>query len=461
MNGRQPQVLVVDDEPNLRLVLSALLTRDGYEVLEAESGESAIEMLNDHHIDLVFSDLKMPGLDGMDVLRSALVIDPKLAVVIVTAHGTVDSAVEALKIGAFDFITKPFEHQEVIAIARKAIKSRELADDEASAFEGVAKEYSRYGILGRTQGILDTHDLITRVANTPSAVLVVGESGTGKELVARALHETSDRASRPFIRVNCSAIPVEHHESELFGIELNRGGMASPAQSRPGRVELADSGTLYLDEVSALSAEAQIKLLRLLQDREFERVGGVKTNRVDVRVVAGTQKDLSPLVEQGLFREELKYRLSVVRFEMEPLRRRLEDISLLVSALVRKFNQRLRKNVESVDEQAMLRLHAYPWPGNVRELEYVMERAMLFCDGSTLTADNLPLPKEALRSLSNQNATGLKTQVKAAMILLERELIEKALRQTLGNVTHSARLLKISRKGLQLKMKELGLREKE
>jgi DNA-binding NtrC family response regulator len=302
-------------------------------------------------------------------------------------------------------------------------------------------------------------------------VLITGESGTGKELVARALHENSARRDKPFIKVNCAAIPRDLMESELFGYE--RGAFTGAVGSKPGRFELANGGTLFLDEVGSIPIEMQVKLLRALQESEFERVGGVKTIRVDVRLVAATNSDLKKEIAAGAFREDLYYRLNVVPIRLPALRERREDIPLLVQHFVKKFDARLNKHVSFVDPTALDVLSSHPWPGNIRELENVIERAVLFCDGSTLRASDLPaeLGNTPLPPLATPSARsplpappasdGLKEQVKAAMNRLERELIVKALEQTGGNVTHAARLLKISRKGLQLKMKELGLRERD
>jgi len=461
------QVLVVDDEPNLRRVLSAQLSRDGYDVHTAEDGAQALAVLAEHHIDLVITDLKMPGVDGMELLRSALKLDAELPVVMITAHGTVDNAVEALKLGAFDYITKPFDQGEVRTIVRKALKTRDLAAREASPPSVHLAGEARYGIIGSSAGITELHSVLNRVVDTPSTVLITGEGGTGKELVARALHENSSRRQRPFIRVNCAAIPRELMESELFGYE--GGAVSGAVASKPGRFELAAGGTLFLDEIASVPVELQVKLLRALQEGEFERVGGVNTHRVDVRLVAATNTDLKRAISEGSFREDLYYRLNVVPIRLPPLRERAEDIPALIQHFLERFNARLRKQVQGVAPDAQSLLTAYAWPGNIRELENVMERAVLFCDGERLEREDLPIeiregdPSQASERRASEDELvgedGLKEKVRAAMSRLEKKLIVKALDQTRGNVTHAARLLKISRKGLQLKMKELGLRD--
>jgi two-component system, NtrC family, response regulator AtoC len=469
MLPEKKQVLIVDDEPNLRKILAAQLARDGYDVMTAEDGAEGLQMLRDHHIDLVVTDLKMPNVDGMALLRDALREDADLPVIMITAHGTVDTAVEALKLGAFDYLTKPFDKDEVRQVVAKALRTRELAD--ADAKEPARGEGSRFGIVGQSAGLNDLYQVLERVADTPTTVLITGESGTGKELVARALHSHSSRRERPFIKVNCAAIPKELIESELFGYE--RGAFTGAVSSKPGRFELASGGTLFLDEIGEIPVEMQVKLLRALQESEFERVGGIKTIRVDVRLVAATNRDLKKLIASGAFRDDLFYRLNVVPIRLPPLRERTGDIGMLVTHFLRKFNERLKKHVQGIEPEAMDVLSAYGWPGNIRELENVVERAVLFCDGERLSAQDLPgeLRSGALPlSPGGHNAgpaqpippeSGLKEHVKIAMSRLERDLVSRALTQTHGNVTHAARLLKISRKGLQLKMKELGLRETE
>ena len=475
------QVLIVDDEPNLRKILAAQLSRDGYDVLLAEDGEQGLLLLREHHIDLVVTDLKMPKVDGMTLLREALAEHPELPIVMITAHGTVDTAVEALKLGAFDYLTKPFDKDEVRQIVGKALKTRELASEEPSAAtiapdgptaEVGKNEGARFGIIGQSAGLTELYAVLERVADSPTTVLITGESGTGKELVARALHDHSSRKGKPFIKVNCAAIPKELIESELFGYE--RGAFTGAVSSKPGRFELANGGTLFLDEIGEIPVEMQVKLLRALQESEFERVGGIKTMRVDVRLVAATNRDLKKLISQGAFREDLFYRLNVVSIRLPALRERATDTPLLVEHFLKKFNERLKKAVTGVEAEALELLGAYGWPGNIRELENVMERSVLFCDGQKLRVEDLPLELRGPGAVSASIVPaaeagvdigalpaegGLKEHVKVAMSRLERDLVSRALKQTNNNVTHAARLLKISRKGLQLKMKELGLRE--
>src|SRR3954468_13814799 len=324
MLPERKQILVVDDEPNLRRVLSAQLERDGYDVHTAEDGEQALLILKENHLDLVITDLRMPKVDGKELLRRSVELDDELPVVMITAHGTVDNAVEALKTGAFDYITKPFDQAEVRTVVRKALRTRDLSATEASRSAQAQQEGARYGIIGQSTGILELYAVLDRVADTPTTVLITGESGTGKELVARALHENSSRRDKPFIKVNSAAIPKDLMESELFGHE--RGAFTGAVGAKPGRFELAHEGTLFLDEIGEIPNEMQVKLLRVLQESEFERVGGVKTLRGDARLVGAPTRDLKKEIPVGGFREDLYYRLNVVPIALPALRERRSDI---------------------------------------------------------------------------------------------------------------------------------------
>jgi DNA-binding NtrC family response regulator len=458
------QILVVDDEPNMRKVLRAMLEHDGHEVHVAEDGAEALRILAENHVDLVITDLRMPGMDGMTLLQRIHGQRPLLPVIMVTAHGTVDTAVEAIKLGAFDYLTKPFERRTLRQILSKAARTLELSRKDASLERDPA---GRFRIIGRSAAMQEIFAVIERVAATPSTVLITGESGTGKELIARALHENSNRANQAYIRINCAAIPPTLIESELFGYE--KGAFTGAETAKPGRFELADKGTLFLDEIGEVSPEMQVKLLRAIQEGEFERVGGITTTSVDVRLITATNQDLRQRIADGLFREDLFYRLNVVHIHVPPLRERIEDIDLLVAHFLERYNTRLGKQVARVSDEALEALRACPWPGNIRELENAIERCVLFCDEDAILPSHLPrevggqkpetgsgeIPvPEALRA-----GGGLKDQVRAATATIERQLIQRALEQTGRNVTRAARLLEISRKSLQTKMKEFGLRE--
>lgn len=470
------QILIADDEPNLRRVLSAQLIKDGYDVEAVPSGTEALKALRENHVDVVVTDLRMPGIDGMELLKHVALEHPGVPVIMITAHGTVDTAVEALKLGAFDYVTKPFDKDEFRSVVRKAARTRDARQrDVAPVSRG-----ARFRIIGESPAMQDVYQVIEKVADTPSTVLITGESGTGKELIARALHDQSSRADKPFISVNCGAIPPDLIESELFGYE--RGAFTGAVTSKPGRFELADGGTLFLDEIGEVPVNMQVKLLRALQEQAFERVGGIKTIQVDVRVVAATNRDLKTAIDQGSFREDLYYRLNVVHLHLPPLRERNTDIPLLMEHFLERFNERLKKHVKTVSPEALAFIMAHPWRGNIRELENVIERCVLFCDGDTVAVSDLPgevrepdgvrserastpPPPMALSSsapppaIGTDSSSGLKEAIREATMRLERELIVRALEQTNGNVTHTARLLKISRKSLQMKMKEFGLRE--
>jgi len=464
---RKARVLLVDGDVESRRLMTTRLTTANYSVESVDSAEAALDACVRSRPNLVVTDLHLRAMDGLGLLKELKSRWPAVTVIIVTAHGTIDTAVEALKSGAFDFVTKPFDKDEVRQIVAKALKTRELRGADATSIP--AAHDARFGIIGTSPGIMELYAILERVADTPTTALITGESGTGKELVARALHEHSGRKEKPFIKVNCAAIPKELIESELFGYE--RGAFTGAVTSKPGRFELASGGTLFLDEIGEIPVEMQVKLLRALQESEFERVGGIKTIRVDVRLVAATNRDLKKLIAGGSFREDLFYRLNVVPIRLPALRERTGDIPLLVTHFLGKFNERLRKKVEGVEGDAMDVLVQYPWPGNIRELENVVERAVLFCDTQKVRASDLPPEIRGIPAMANvplpeadlqaalASEGGLKEHVKVAMSRLEKELVSRALQQTSGNVTHAARLLKISRKGLQLKMKELGLRE--
>ncbi len=458
------RILVVDDEPSIRTVLKAHLTRDGYEVVTATDGAEAVGALGQAPFDLVLSDLKMPGMSGLELLAWVTREQPGLPVILITAHGTVDTAVEALKLGAQDFITKPFDLDELKQAVEKALlveraRRRNWLDDSLMDGEG-----SRFDLVGKTAAMQRVYSLVERVADSPTTVLLVGESGTGKELVARALHAQSARRSGPFITVNCGAIPDALFESELFGHE--KGAFTGAASAKPGKFELADGGTLLLDEVGELGRDMQVKLLRALQERTIDRVGGTRPLKVDVRVIAATNVDLQGMVTAGTFREDLYYRLAVVPIRLPPLRERREDIPLLVRHFVHRFNERLGMNVTLVDDGVMARLVHWHWPGNIRELENTIERGVLLSEGGALTADVLPEPNAEPAGPAHGDlppvepgGIGLKEYVRVHTSRLERDLILKSLESESGNVTRTARRLDISRKALQLKMKEYGLRD--
>jgi two-component system, NtrC family, response regulator AtoC len=451
------RVLIAEDEQNLRWVLGAIVGREGHEVLQAGDGAEALELLQKHVVHLLITDLRMPRMDGMELLRRARQEWPDVPVVIITAHGTVENAVEAVKLGAFDYIEKPFEHEQIRQVVRKALQHEAAAQADARPLEP-QPGCGRYSLVGQSPAIQQVFALIEKVADTPSTVLITGESGTGKELVAKALHEHSSRCKGPFIKINCAAIPATLMESELFGYE--KGAFTGAVGSKPGRFELAHQGTLLLDEIGEMPVEMQVKLLRVLQDGQVERLGGVRSQKIDVRLVTSTKRDLQKEAAAGVFREDLYYRLSVVPIQLPPLRDRRGDIPLLVDHFVGRFNERLKKRLQGCEAEALERLGAYSWPGNIRELENVMERSVLFGDGPRIRVADLPPEVAAVEADGRAKAASLKQAVRAETERVEREMIVRALDETGGNVTRAAQRLQISRKGLQLKMKELGLRER-
>jgi DNA-binding NtrC family response regulator len=471
------RVLIADDELNMRRVLEAILRREGYDVVTAANGLDALAAMN-RDVHTVITDLKMPGLDGMGLLKKLSADYGDVPVVMITAHGSVENAVEAVKLGAFDYLEKPFEQEQIRQVVAKALSTFALSRRDARPDEPTGR--GRFRLIGESSAIKQIYGVVEKVANTPSTVLITGESGTGKELIARALHENSSRHGGPFIKINCAAIPKTLMESELFGYE--KGAFTGAVGAKPGRFELAHGGTLFLDEIGEIPVEMQVKLLRVLQESEFERVGGIKTIKVDVRLVTATNRDLLAEIGAGAFREDLFYRLNVVPIHIAPLRERKEDISLLVDHFIAKFNERLRKQIEGIDEDAIGRLVAHPWPGNIRELENLMERTVLFCEGPHIRVSDLPpeishlspaalpaaAPPVTLPVVAEEPAratpaalagSSLKEAVRAQTERVERELIQRALDETGGNVTQAARKLKISRKSLQTKMKEFGLRD--
>ena len=458
------RLLVADDEASLRRVLEAHLRRQGYDVDTVEDGAAALGRLEAQSYHTVVSDLRMPEMDGMELVRRVAERWPHLPVIIITAHGAVDTAVEAMKAGAFDFISKPFDKDELVKVVAKAVATHERADAVEARPHPVETTRGRFGLIGASRAMQRVFDIVGKVADSPSTVLITGESGTGKELIAKALHEHSSRVDAPYIKVNCAAIPDTLIESELFGYE--KGAFTGAVTSKPGRFELADSGTLFLDEIGEISTEMQVKLLRAIQESEFERVGGVTTRRVDVRLVTATNRDLGQQVQQGAFREDLYYRLNVVPIRLPPLRERADDIPMLVEHILARYALRLGRSVEGVTQDALDVMLRYAWPGNIRELENVIERTVLFCDSEVIAAADLPpeIKDEAAGhsmsvAIPPVGVTGLKDAVKLTTRRLEREMIERALGETGGNVTRAARKLEISRKSLQTKMKELGLRE--
>jgi len=383
-------ILIADDEPNIRRVLEAMFTKEGYTVLVAENGKKALDLASANEIDLLLTDLIMPDSNGVDLLQKVKQVHPQCSAVIITAYGSIKSAVEAMRLGAFNYLTKPFDIDEVRAVVKRALEHRALLAENQELKQQLASTV-RLDSLDCVSGKMqDVYKVVERAAESRATVLIRGESGTGKELIARALHYNSPRAAKPFVPVSCAALPETLLESELFGHEKN--AFTGAASAKMGRFELANQGTLFLDEIGDIPPTVQIKMLRVLQEWEFERVGGTKSIKVDVRLIAATNKDLEKAVADEKFRSDLYYRLNIVSVLIPPLRERPEDIPTLVGHFLDKFNKQNGRKIKRVDEEAWDRLRAYRWPGNVRELENAVERAVVLSErtADTLTLDLLP-----------------------------------------------------------------------
>ncbi|MGE4106992.1 MAG: sigma-54-dependent transcriptional regulator [Bacteriovoracia bacterium] len=449
------KVLVVDDEKNITLVIEAMLARAGFTPVVFNDSARALRALKQERPHAVITDLYMPGPTGMEILEYCKEHLPDLPVVIITAFGTVEAAVAALKKGAFDFITKPFDQTELLNVARKAVETFRLREEDNVQVSS---------IVSHNPQMKEVLNVIHKVARSPSTILILGESGTGKELVAYEIHKQSDRADKPFVKINCGAIPATLIESELFGYE--KGAFTGAVTAKPGRFELANTGTIFLDEVAEMPLEMQVKLLRVLQEHQFERVGGIHSTTVDVRIITATNRNLEQEVKEGRFREDLFYRLNVVPIQLPPLRERRDDIEQLVRTFMDQFNVKLERKVTNLPDEVLGVFKTYAWPGNIRQLQNTIERMILMADGSSLRLADLPeeIAKFAATGGTPPPAEGessFKEIVRRQTQSVERELIEKSLAENDGNVTRTAEALGLSRKGLQLKLKELGIKRSE
>ncbi len=454
------KILVVDDKAKMRRVLQMMLEENGYQVGLAEDGEKALDKMKQANFDLVITDMKMPGKNGLELLRDLRKIDEELPVIVMTAYGTVPTAVEAMRAGAYDYILKPFDLEEMKVIAGKALAMGKLLRRSRYLQEELEAKYEFQDIVGKSPRIQEVFKLVRQVAPTKSTVLISGESGTGKELIARAIHFHSPRQKEPLIVVNCAALPENLLESELFGHV--KGAFTGAHRDRRGRFELADGGTIFLDEVGAMSLNLQAKLLRVLQEKEFERVGGAGFVPIDVRIIAATNQDLKKATEEKTFREDLYYRLNVIPIRLPPLRERKDDIPLLAYHFLHRYNRELGKNIKEIAPEALELMLNYDWPGNIRELENALERAIVLGTEGRLSADILPLPlaeglalKKSGPNLSYQEAK------KEILQSFEKSFFSKILKETRGNVSQAARLARLDRKNLYQKMKELNLNPRD
>jgi len=469
---RQPHVLIIDDEPLMRISIADALKAEGCLVKVASTGPEGAEMIKKEPFEIVVSDLRLPGLDGLQLLQTCKEVSPRTGVIVITAHGSVETAVGAMKLGAYDYVTKPFSMDELLLIVKRLVKVLELEDENRALREELEGRFSFKGLLGKNDKMREVLEKIKLVAPTDSTILIMGESGTGKELVANAIHHNSARREGAFIKVSCAALPESLLETELFGHE--RGAFTGALRQRKGRFELAHRGTLFLDEIGEISPVVQVKLLRVLQERQFERVGGTETIEVDVRLICATQRDLKQEVQAGRFREDLYYRLSVVPIYLPPLRERKEDVLILTNHFLEGFTNRMGKRPQPLSQRSKELVLRYSFPGNVRELENTLERAVtLSHEGEEIQPWDLcgfpacpylggpPQPtcgfcSEGVPLAGGEKAASVESLADARE-QFERQYILKALERTKDNKTEAARILGVSRKALWEKCKRYGI----
>ncbi len=453
-----PTILVVDDKDSMRNMLTETLVEEGHRVDSATNGRRALELASNKSYDLVLTDLKMPDLSGLEVLSGIKDIDADTSVILMTAYGTIEDAVSAMKNGAYDFITKPFDTDHLCVLINRALENRRLVAENSLLREELFSGHGFADIVGKSKGIQEICGLIQKVAKSDASVLLQGESGTGKELFARAIHSVSNRKDRPYITINCAAIPGELLENELFGSE--KGAFTGANVRKMGKFEIADTGTIFLDEIGDLDITLQAKLLRVLQQKTFERLGGTKQIEVDVRVIAASNNDLQELIAAKKFREDLFYRLSVFPIAIPPLRERPDDIEVLVEHFVHKYCVDLKKQPKSVSKQALALLQKYHWPGNVRELENTIERAIILSEGKKITPDHLAIRLKRADEIQLRDGAGLKEIGAHAQMKAEKGTIIRVLKEARGNKRQTARILKIDYTTLFDKIKKYNI-EKE
>jgi DNA-binding NtrC family response regulator len=449
-------ILIVEDEPRMRRLLEISLGEDGHSVHSAGDAESGVIYLRREPVDLVLTDLKLPGMNGLEFLHEGKRLNPVMPFIVMTAYGSVETAVDAMKAGASDYVLKPFTMAEMKLVINKELDVQQVRDENVRLKEALGQRYHFQNIVGRSKKMHEVLALVERVAPTNSTVLIGGESGVGKDLIARAIHQNSRRSSGPFIKINSTAIPDTLFESELFGFE--RGAFTGALASKPGKFELADKGTLFLDEIGDVPATIQVKLLRVLQEREFERLGGTKTLKVDIRMIAATNRDLRAALEEGTFREDLYYRLNVVPIDIPPLREHKEDIPDLVNHFLARFAADSEKEIEGITPAAVSALMEYHWPGNIRQLENSVERAVALSSGRMIDVGDIHL--DTTHGKSGATATTSSDQFLPAGVTLEQwedNMIREALRRANGNKSQAARLLGLSRNALRYRLDKLGV----
>jgi DNA-binding NtrC family response regulator len=448
-------ILVIDDKDSMREMLTASLTSEGYDVEVAGSGDVGIAKSKEKHFDVILTDLKMPDISGMDVLTQVKENDPETAVIVMTAYGTIETAVEAMKRGAFDFLQKPFDIDHLQMLVERALENQRLVAENLLLREELAQSLGFAQIIGASEKMVEVSRLVQKVSPSDTAVLLTGESGTGKELFARAIHSISNRKNKPYITINCAAIPGELLENELFGSE--RGAFTSSHARKMGKFEIADGGTVFLDEIGDLEFSLQAKLLRVLQEHSFERLGGNKPIEVDVRVIAATNQNLQEAIGKQKFREDLFYRLSVFPIHIPPLRERQDDIVPLANHFVEKYSRRMKKGEKSLSREAIVILERYHWPGNVRELENTIERSIILAEGKKIKPEHLAIRLPSSEDIRLREGAGLREVGHHAQAQAERGMIVRVLGQTHGNKRKTAEILKIDYTTLFEKIKKYAI----
>ena len=452
------RVLVIDDDPVILEVIAEILKTNDYEVVTSPNGESGMKELVGDYYDLVLTDLMMPDVDGMEILNHVVTQLPKTMCIIFTGYGTIKSSVDAIKNGAFDYLAKPITSEELLVVVEKALKFKSLEEENLRLKKELRQKYKYNGLIGTSKPIEHIYSIIEKVADTDSTVLIIGASGTGKELIARAIHYNSSRGDKPLVVINCGAIPEELLESELFGHE--KGSFTGAYRSRIGRFEMANGGTIFLDEIGEMSPALQVKLLRVLQEQKFERVGGTKTIHVDVRIIAATNKNLTVAINKGKFREDLYYRLNVIPIKVPPLKKRKSDIPLLIDLFIKKFQKGKTKRITGFSPHAMDAMLDYEWPGNVRELENVIKRLIILCDSQVVNFDDLPdRIQQKTRSIepAEEDIFEEDLYLDEAVKDYEKRIILEALEKSNWVKTKAARLLHINRTTLVEKIKKQKL----
>ncbi len=453
-NTAKPIILVVDDDKNIGKMIEASLRKEGkYDIRTALSGEACLNSLKENIPDLVLLDIQMPGIDGLETLKQIKQMDSRIPVIMMTAHGTIERAVQSMKLGAYDFLTKPFQRDRLIVTVNNALLNSNLRREVDELRSELKNKYAFENIIGQCGGMQDVFKTVEKVIDSNVTVLIQGESGTGKELIAKAIHyHSSNRSNKPFVAVNCSALPESLLESELFGHE--KGAFTGATNRRIGKFEQANGGTIFLDEIGLMSPATQSKLLRVLQEREFERVGSNEMVKVDVRVISATNKDIEEAMKNDEFREDLYYRISVFPIKLPPLRERKEDIPALIAHFIKKYNQQENKKIEGVSADALELMMAYNWPGNVRELENAIERAVVLSNGPEIIANDLPA---AVRALGEKRIYESDKTLAGWIEKLEEQALRQALLECEGNISKTAKKLGIGRATIYRKAKKYGL----